>query len=520
MRSETKSIRPDRVAIYIRWSTEDQGDGTTLAVQQEGCGHYVLSQGWQVTSTLVFIDDGCSGGTLNRPKLDELRQAIKAGAVDCVVVYKLDRLSRSVMDTVNLVLGEWEGHCHVKSAREPIDTATAMGKQFFYMLVSYAEWERGVIKERTFSGKLRRAREGRSPGGPVPFGYRLSGQAGILEVDPDRAGIVRRIFGQYLAEEGTYRIAGDLNRDGIPSPTGRKWHINTLLKMLKNPLYAGRLVYGRVTVNPRRQRDQSEPWYLKNPEPIRTESRCPAIIPAAEFDRVQALLARRSPTKVGVRALGSDHLLTGLLKCRCGAAMIAHTSVSSTKKPYAYYACQGKKGRGRGGCDGGLIPQTALDGAMRVKLAELLQGEESYRHFLTVRWASVETQIRETAERRRQAGKTLDELAGQSRRLNADYRKGEISASLYQENRREIDAEAAQLAEQAAYLERLEHSLAGQLHQRDAVAELFDLARRWDDLAVAQRKYVLRNLVDSVEAFKQPGTPEVALRVCWKFGGE
>ena len=512
-----KEIRPDRVALYIRWSTEDQSDGTTLAVQQDGCQHYVMSQGWRVTPSLIFVDDGYSGGTLDRPKMDELRLAVKAGEVDCVVVYKIDRLSRSVMDTVNLVLGEWEGRTYLKSAREPIDTTTAMGKQFFYMLVSYAEWERAVIRERTHSGKLRRAKEGKNSGGPCPLGYRRTNQPGILEIDPEKAEIVKRIFRMYLEEVGAYSIADTFNREGIPSPTGLQWQMNSILKMLKNPVYIGRVVYGKLTTNPRRQRDKSEPWFLKNPDPIEAEAQFPAIISEEDFERVQALLDKRNPNKTGVRALSSDYLLSGLLRCECGGAMASHSSYRGTKKLYSYYYCQNKKGHGGHACSTGLIPQTILDNEVEAKLEELLQSHEAYENYLTLRWEGIVVQLGETEETRRQATATLAGFADQVKRLNRDYRNGVLSASLYDENRREIDQETAQLKDRIAHLERLERSLAQQLHQRDALQEVFDLARRWKELTIPQRKFVLRNLIESVIAFKVKRGDELRVRVTWRF---
>lgn len=114
----------DKVAIYIRWSTEDQGEGTTLDVQLEACRAYMASQGWSYREELVYVDDGVSGATMERPALTRLRAAVAQGQVECVVVYKLDRLSRSVADTARLVMDEWEGICSVKSAREPIEVGS------------------------------------------------------------------------------------------------------------------------------------------------------------------------------------------------------------------------------------------------------------------------------------------------------------------------------------------------------------------------------------------------------------
>jgi len=128
MAGAQRAIDPTKVAIYIRWSTEDQTEGTTLDVQTDGCSHFVKSQGWIVNPNLVFIDDGYSGGNLDRPALAKMRKQILAGQIDCVVTFKIDRLSRNVVDTVNLVLREWENRCYFKSAREAIDTSDPADK--------------------------------------------------------------------------------------------------------------------------------------------------------------------------------------------------------------------------------------------------------------------------------------------------------------------------------------------------------------------------------------------------------
>ncbi|HYG59811.1 MAG TPA: recombinase family protein, partial [Symbiobacteriaceae bacterium] len=192
---------PNKVAIYIRWSTEDQGEGTTLDVQLDACRAYMVSQGWSFREDLVYVDDGVSGATMERPALGRLRGTVARGLVECVVVYKLDRLSRSVLDMLKLVLEEWDGRCHVKSAREPIDTLTPTGKMFFYQLMSFAEWERSVIRDRMHSGRVRRAQQGRSPGAPLPHGY-IKQADGAIAIDEAAAMAVRRIFRLYLSGLG------------------------------------------------------------------------------------------------------------------------------------------------------------------------------------------------------------------------------------------------------------------------------------------------------------------------------
>jgi site-specific DNA recombinase len=242
-------IHPDKVALYIRWSTDDQAAGTTLDVQMEGCRHYALSQGWLVRDDLIFIDDGYSGGSLDRPALTRLRRLVQEHQVECVVCYKLDRLSRSVLDTVNLVLEEWDDLCHVKSAREPIDTASHAGKMFFYTLVSYAEWERSLIRERTASGRLRRAQEGRWAAGRPPYGY-TKDDGRRLTPHPEEAPVVARIFREYISGKGSGLIAARLNADGIPF-RGKSWRAGGVKRVLENPVYNGELIYGATRANPR-----------------------------------------------------------------------------------------------------------------------------------------------------------------------------------------------------------------------------------------------------------------------------
>ncbi|MDB4896734.1 MAG: hypothetical protein JWN15_2996, partial [Firmicutes bacterium] len=305
-------IRPDRVAIYIRWSTDDQGDGTTLEVQTEGCRHYALSQGWQYNTDLIFIDDGYSGGSLDRPALTRLREAVRQGLADCVVVFKIDRLSRNVVDTVNLVLREWEGVCHVKSAREAIDTTTQQGKMFFYTLVSFAEWERIVIKERTWSGRMRRLQEGKNPGFRPPYGLRTGDTAGSFTLVPEEAAVVRRIYGLYNQGLGYKRIAVQLAHDGVRFREGRPFSAQTVTEILRNPLYVGRLTYGRVQRVQERGRDAVRKSPGAAPTVIES-AHVPHILDAEQFQLAQANRTERARQRTPNRAVASDHLLTGIV---------------------------------------------------------------------------------------------------------------------------------------------------------------------------------------------------------------
>ncbi|HLN62292.1 MAG TPA: recombinase family protein, partial [Symbiobacteriaceae bacterium] len=196
---------PGKVAAYIRWSTDEQGQGTTLAIQRERVELFIRSQGWSLAEDRVFVDDGYSGSTLDRPAMRLLREAVRAGEVDCVVVYKLDRLSRSLLDTVTLVRREWQERCTLYSATENFDTCSPVGQMVFNLLVSFAEFERNLIRERTLSGKRKRAQQGRNAGQRYAYGYRRGDDGGWVLDSVDETGglagpaaVVRQIFSRYM----------------------------------------------------------------------------------------------------------------------------------------------------------------------------------------------------------------------------------------------------------------------------------------------------------------------------------
>lgn len=487
-------IRSDRVAIYIRWSTDDQAGGTTLDVQRDGCHHYALSQGWLPRQDLIFIDDGYSGGNLERPALNRLRAAVQQGQVDCVVVFKIDRLSRNVVDTVNLVLREWDGKCHVKSAREAIDTATQQGRMFFYTLVSFAEWERSVIRERTWSGRLRRLQEGRNPGFRPPYGLRTGETPGSFALVPDEAAIVRHIFALYARGLGYKAIAVELGREGLRFRGGRPWSAQTVMAVLRNPIYAGRLVYGR-----RRGR------LAAGGEPVTVESRqLPLIIPAGEFEAAQAQRTRRAEERAPNRAVSSGHLLTGLLRCGgCGSAMMGRAP---------YYICAGQRSRGTAFCNCGYIRQDELDRWIAELLVQRCGAEAGHERF-RAQPAGADPQRAAAAERALAGARR--ELAALGRELSVigrDYRQERISAAEYRELKAEVERERDRLLEQ-------ERDLASALRTLTAAPDrappAIAPAERWALLTRAEQKQVLRLLIRRLTVFRAPDSAEVRFDLTW-----
>ncbi|HLN64352.1 MAG TPA: recombinase family protein [Symbiobacteriaceae bacterium] len=512
-----REIDPEKVAVYIRWSTDDQGDGTTLEVQREGCRHYILSQGWAFADERVFVDEGCSGGNLDRPAMDALRAAVRAGQLDCVVVFKLDRLSRSVVDTVHLVLEEWDGRCHVKSAREPIDTATHAGKMFFYMLVSYAEWERAVIRERTFSGKLRRAEEGRNPGFRAPYGY--SSADGRFAVEPAEAAVVQRIFAMYRQGAGVIAIAHRLNEEGQRFRQGRLWHESTVKKLLANPIYCGDLTYGRRTRNPNRGKREGEPYFLTQEPPVVQRDAVPVIVSRAEWNAVQEARAARPGAGKGQsgRAFSSTHLLTGIARCACGGALVGYRAGGGNGA--LYYRCAAGRQKGPQACTSGYIRQDLVDAVVLAKL----QAEFGDRVAVERYAAAARTEARAAGERAAEglaaAQKALARLDEQEARMRRLFREEQLSLEEYREQRADMAAERerlqARLQQAAAAAAEAEAALAG-LQRAEEMAGHIAAIR---SLPVEQQKHLLRHFAQSVTLRKNPDDDEVACEIVWKWNG-
>lgn len=220
-----------RVFAYVRVSADSQRENTSIPSQRERIAAFALARG--MAAPEVFADV-MSGATTNRPGLAALRAALAPG--DSVVVFKLDRLGRSIVDIDPLVT-EWEARgVSVHSVTEPIETQTAMGRAMFRLCLLFAQTEREVIAERVASGKAKTARDGKFNGSPIPFGYRREPGADAFVVDPERAPMVRKLFSMFAS--GRYGIGR------LRAATGCPLSENGIEKLLTNPTYTGRHPYG------------------------------------------------------------------------------------------------------------------------------------------------------------------------------------------------------------------------------------------------------------------------------------
>lgn len=481
-------------AIYIRWSTDDQGEGTTLDIQRDACKHYALSQGLTVREEMIIVDDGYSGGTLDRPGMNKLRKLVKSGMVSCIIIYAIDRLSRNLVDAVHLVLHEWEHICHLKCVRQPIDTTTDLGRVIFSILATFADFERNQIRVRTFAGKVRRAESGRIPGVALAYGYKLTATPGVWEIDESQAEIIRQIFTSYASGIGLVSICRRLNDSGIPAPRGKSWATSTIRYILGNQLYTGKLIYGKTTKNHRRGKGKDETVRLRNATPLAVhEGTVPAIIDASLFDQCRQTFADRAhyQERFGPRGSASNHLLTGIARCTCGHLLVGRYGANKKKTPY--YMCLSPQRKGTTVCDAGWIAQVELDELVTKRVKALLSErnkerlvEQSTRAAL----AKIDQLERElTAQQSRHK-----QFEGDRARLRSDYRAGKISAEELREFQREIDEDLhnvrSTLHQTNTALERARATLAYGQSIESRLLRLKD----WDNMDIPARKQLLISL--------------------------
>ncbi len=249
-KGETAPAAQGRAAIYVRVSTAEQADpglnGGSLESQEAKCRALCEARGLDVAR--VFVDPGASGASLDRPGLDDLRAAVAAGEVAVVVVYAVDRLSRSQADTLEL-LREFEQHgAGLAAASQAFDTTTPMGRAMLGMLAIFAELQRAEIAERTRVALAAKASRGEAVG-RAPFGLlrvEREGEPAVFDRHPDEWATVARILTERGGGASCQAIADGLNGDGVPTPTAVRgerrglvkgpgqWHAATVAKLCRN----------------------------------------------------------------------------------------------------------------------------------------------------------------------------------------------------------------------------------------------------------------------------------------------
>jgi site-specific DNA recombinase len=255
--SEMVADRIVHCAIYTRKSTDeglDQGFNS-LDAQREAAEAFILSQRSEglVALPVHYDDGGYSGGSPDRPALQRLIADVRAGAVDCVVVYKVDRLSRSLIDFARIIAAFEEHNVSFVSVTQQFNTTNSLGRLTLNILLSFAQFEREIIAERTRDKLSAARRKGKWTGGRLMLGYDIDSRGARLILNADEANRVRTIFDLYLDYKALMPLVRELNRRGWhtkqwvtkrgESYGGKAFTKGRLYRLLTNPIYTGRIEF-------------------------------------------------------------------------------------------------------------------------------------------------------------------------------------------------------------------------------------------------------------------------------------
>lgn len=230
-------------AIYVRVSTEDQArDGFSINAQIEKLTKYADVCSWNVID--YYIDDGISGKNIeDRGEIKRLLNDIRDGIIDNVLVYKLDRITRSMKDLIYLIDYFDKYKCTFNSQTEKIDTSNAVGRMFVKIIGIFAEFERENLSERVAFGYEQKTREGNYTNCNGVYGYDYICGSGLV-INEDEAIVVNKIFNLFIHGYKYSEITRYLIDNNIPTKRGGIWRNNTISSILKNPIYIGIIRYG------------------------------------------------------------------------------------------------------------------------------------------------------------------------------------------------------------------------------------------------------------------------------------
>jgi site-specific DNA recombinase len=498
---------PIRCAIYTRKSTDEglDRDFNSLDNQREAAENYIRSQrgeGWDVLADR-YDDGGFSGGNIERPALRRLLSDIEASKIDRVIVYKIDRLSRSLLDFARLADLFEEHGVSIVSVTQQMDTATSMGRLTLNMLLSFAQFEREMIADRTRDKMSAARRRGKWTGGMPPLGYDVPPEGRRLVVNREEAEQVRAIFGLYAENPSLIAVSQELTRRGWRRKSwttkegrqrqGKAWDAANLRRVLRDPIYIGKAKLGGEVFPGEHD----------------------GIVPKALYQKVQDLL--RENRRTGGSAARNKHgaLLRGLLRCSaCDAAMV-HGWTRKGRTLYRYYVCDKAHKRGWETCPTKSVPAVRIEEFVVDQIRAIGKDSEVRRATFGQALAQVATQKKALAREAMVLTKDAARVRADVGRLVGAAAKsagGATQALLDrlakdQERLDGLERRLSEIGEQQANLE------AVQIDEQELgrVLERFDPI--WGVLLTQEKERILRLLIEKIDYDGATGTLSFAFRL-------
>jgi len=496
-----------RCAIYTRKSSDEGLDQefNSLDAQRESAEAFIASQkaeGWTCVPDR-YDDGGFSGGSMERPALDRLLRDIEAGKVDCVVVYKVDRLSRSLMDFARIMEAFDRRGVSFVSVTQQFNTTSSMGRLTLNILLSFAQFEREIIGERIRDKIAAQKRKGKWAGGVPVLGYDVdrSGPSPRLVVNEAEAGRVRQIFQMYLDKGSLLPLVTELskrewrNKSRViqtgkrkgKSLGGKPFDKCSLYQLLTNPVYVGKIAHKGVIYD-----GEHEP-----------------IVDATLFDRVQALLKTNGRTGGAEVRNKYGALLRGLLRCKsCGHSMTHTFAGGRNSRAYRYYRCIKAIKSGAACCPTGTLPAAEIERVVVDEVRSLVTDRALLNRVLAEAQALIAAELRSAIEERTGLKRQLERDHRELRELAVGSTTADSAAQIAHLHARIADAERRLAVIDARAAELDAETITGE----EAAAAFADFDGMWSSLIPREQARLLRLLISAVDYDATVGTVAVTFR--------
>ena len=479
-----------RCAIYTRKSTDENLDldYNTLDAQRDACESYIRSQqslGWQCLPDR-YDDGGFTGGNMDRPAFQQLMADIEDGRIDCIAIYKIDRLSRSLLDFARIMEVLERNNVSLVSVTQQFNTTTSMGRLTLNILLSFAQFEREIISERTRDKIAASRRKGKWAGGHQVLGYDLKQKPGgnCLHVNSKESQQVQQIFKTYFETGSIIDTIRMLREKGI---TTKRYHTKkgvlrgggpfnkaTLHKLLTNVTYLGKVTY----------RDQIY------------EGEHKAIIDTDTFHQVQGMLKRnqRSGGKYSVNKYSA--LLKGLVRCKhCGCAM-THHFVTKPNKRYRYYVCLKAQKEGWDACPSPSLPAAELERFIVDQIKAIGKDVTVLQDCIDKAQIQMQDKIQQLKEARNEKQNHIQELSQQIGQAASQAGFDETAAGRIEDCQQQIKETQAEMAALNAEIVSIQQQM---LNPDELVGNLESFEPLWDAMGVKQKEKLIHLLIKQIE---------------------
>jgi site-specific DNA recombinase len=479
-----------RCAIYTRKSCEEglELEFNSLHAQRESAEAFILSQqheGW-VCNPELYDDGGFSGGSLERPALNRLLSDIEAGKVDCVVVYKVDRLSRSLMDFSRIMETFDKHQASFVSVTQQFNTTHSMGRLTLNILLSFAQFEREIIGERIRDKIAAQRRKGKWAGGHPVLGYDVdrSTPNSKLVINAKEAIRVQEVFNLYVTLESLTPVMQELSKRGWRNKQwqtksgaqrgGRPFDKPALHTLLTNPIYAGKIKHKDLMFD-----GEHEP-----------------IIEQKTFDSVQAMLKAHGRGKGNGLTNKYGALLKGLVYCgACNKAMV-HTMANRETKRYRYYTCLKAIKNGWDSCPSKSLPAAELESAVIDQIRCIATDKRLIQEVIDKSKKTVEAELAELQRQLQNYKKQLARDHAEIQRIGAMANPNDPTLSRLADLHDRIAKTEPELHGLRSRMNKLQVM---QLADEEVRTAFGDFEKMWHTLTMREQAKLVRVLVERVE---------------------